>query len=70
VATLEPSSGVLRNNLRQRRLARARWAGEEDAREPIRRQHSIEQHPFTQKVLLAGEFVQRSRPHSHRQRRY
>ena len=59
----------LRDDLRQRRFARSRRAGENDRRQPIRLNRAAQKFSWREDVLLPDKFLERTRPHARRQRR-
>ena len=60
--------GVDGDQLGQRRFPGARRAVENHAGQPIGFEHSPQQFPVAEEMLLPGEFLQRPRPHANRQR--
>ena len=55
------------DDVRQRRLPRARRAVEEGARKPVRVQHPSQQLALAQQVLLPDKLIESPRAHPHRQ---
>ncbi len=56
--------GCVCDDLGERGLARAGRAPEDDAGQPVGVEHPPQQTAFAQKVPLAGEFIECSRPHA------
>ena len=65
---LEPAAGRLRDQRRQRRLAGARRAVEDDRRRTRPLDQPAQRRARLQQVVLADDLVEGRRPHPHRQR--